>query len=105
MSKPLRAYRDLSHRRRRLVNKLILYDTISDKEFNAINRIINRGRRGSGDTGARYNNGYLEFYREQYPDFRKEHQDMQVTDIAREMGKQWKALSAPQQQIYRDRIQ
>jgi hypothetical protein len=108
--KPLDAYSKLSERKRRLINKLILSlhdNTISDEsdEFHAIKRIVNRARRGLDTTvGGRYNNGYLEFYREQYGDFREDHKDMKVTNIAREMGKQWKALTSEQQQVYKDRV-
>jgi len=107
--KPLDAYSKLSERKRRLVNKLISSlhdDTISDEsdDLHAIKRIINRARRGPDQTvGGRYNNGYLEFYRQQYADFREDHKDMKVTNIAREMGKKWKALTSEQQQVYKEK--
>ena len=107
--KPLDAYSKLSERKRRLVNKLIITlhdDTIPGEsdEFHAIKRIVNRARRGPDKTvGGRYNNGYLEFYRAQYADFREDHKDMKVTNIAREMGRQWKALTSEQQQVYKEK--
>lgn len=106
--KPLNAYKELSERQRRLVNKLITSlrdDTIPDESHNfyALKRIINRARRPVDTTiGGKPNNGYLEFYREQLPGFRENNKEMKITEVASEMGKKWRALASKEQDKYKD---
>ncbi len=71
--KPLHALKELTESKRRLVNKLIvsLYnDQIDEKAHASINRTINRARRSPDD--PKYSNGYLEYYKQEFPKLRKQ---------------------------------
>ena len=95
MSKPLSAYKQLNDSSRRLVNKLIISLTdekLDDKAKMSINRSINRARREPDDTGKKYTNGYMMFYRERFPQLKKKDKNKPVTDIARQIGAEWRAL-------------
>lgn len=94
--KPLSAYKGLSDSGRRLVNKLIIglhTDTIDEDTRLNINRTINRAKRDPSDNGGRYTNGYLVFYKERFPQLKKREKDKPVTEIAKQLGAEWKSLN------------
>jgi hypothetical protein len=97
--KPLRALKELSEPKRRLVNKLIVSlhsNQIDDKVQAAINRTINRARRSPDD--PKYYNGYMVFYKERFPELKKTGGN--ITSIAKELGKQWRTLSDEERATY-----
>jgi hypothetical protein len=105
-TKPLSAYKDLDDSGRRLVNKLIV--GLHEKQFPAgtkqdINSSINRSRRDPSDTGKRYTNSYLVFYKEKFPQLKKTERDIPVTEIAKRIAVQWNALTDDEKAIYRKR--
>jgi len=103
--KPMSAYKDLDDSARRLVNKLIigLHDKkLAERTKLDINRSINRSRRDPSDTGKRYTNGYLVFYKEKFAQLKKEN-DTPVTEIAKRLGAEWKSLTEDQKALYKQR--
>jgi hypothetical protein len=101
--KPLSAYKELTESKRRLVNKLIIglhADTIDEDTRLNINRVINRSRRDPSDTGKRYTNGYLVFYKERFVQLKKTDKDKPVTEIAKQLGAEWKSLSDDEKAVY-----
>ena len=69
------AYKELDDTGRRLVNKLIsgLHEQKLDQQTRlTINRTINRTRRDPNDTGKKYTNGYLVFYKERFVDLKNQ---------------------------------
>ena len=97
---------ELDDSERRLVNKLIV--RLHSKEIDVsttyhINRIINKQLRTKRGHTPKYTNGYLVFYRETFPKFKETHKQMKATNIARELGRQWKALSPEEQQKFKDK--
>ena len=95
------AYKELDEPARRLVNKLItgLHEQRLDPESRlTINRTLNRSRHDPNETGKKYTNGYLVFYRERFVDLKT--QGKPVTEIAKELGLQWKALDDEEKSIY-----
>jgi hypothetical protein len=97
--KPLRALKELSDPKRRLVNKLIISlagDQIDEKVQAAINKTINRARR-SPDEHPKYYNGYMVFYKERFSKLKK---TGSVTAIAKQLGKQWRALTDEERATY-----
>ena len=101
--KPLSAYKELTESGRRLVNKLIIglhAHTIDEDTRLNINRIINRAKRDPSDTGKRYTNGYLVFYKERFAQLKKKEKDKPVTQIAKELGAEWKSLTGDEKAVY-----
>jgi len=101
--KPLVAYSKLEPNEKRIVNKLItsLYrDEISTTRFSGVNREINRTRRGDDD-GRKQSNAYLLFYKERYPQIRKENPKLKVTDIGRLTGLEWKAKTVEEKNSFK----
>jgi hypothetical protein len=103
-SKPMPAYKELDHSGRRLVNKLIV--SLHDKQLPEatrmdINRSINRSRRGPKDTGKKYTNGYLMFYKEKFAPLKMTEADTPVTEIAKQLGAEWKLLTEEEKAIYK----
>jgi hypothetical protein len=101
--KPMSAYTELDDSGRRLVNKLII--GLHDKKLPEgtrlnINRAINRSRRDPSDTGKRYTNGYLVFYKEKFAQLKKTENDTPVTLIAKQLGAEWNLLPEDQKAIY-----
>jgi hypothetical protein len=95
MNKPLGAYKQLNESSRRLVNKLIISLTdekLDDKAKMSINRSINRARREPDSTGNKYANGYTVFYREKFAQLNKKDRSKPVTEIAKQIGAEWRAL-------------
>ena len=93
-TKTMSAYKELDEPARRLVNKLInsLHDQRVDPESRlTINRTLNRTRRDPNDTGKKYTNGYLVFYKERFVDLKTKGKP--VTEIAKQVGSEWKALN------------
>ena len=104
-SKPLSAYKELQEPGRRLVNKLIigLHDQQLDEGVRLdINRCINRARRDPNDTEKRNTNGYLMFYMERFTELKKNENDkpVKVTEIAKQLGKEWKGLTDDEKAVY-----
>jgi hypothetical protein len=102
-TKPLSAYTELDPGSHRLVNKLIiaLHDKQLDKSCMLdINRAINRSRRDPSDTGKRYTNGYLVFYKEKFTQLKKQDKSKAVTEIAKQLGAEWKDLTGDEKAIY-----
>ena len=100
--KPLHALKELSEPKRRLVNKLIVSlhsDQIDDKAQAAINRAINKARRSPD--APKYYNGYMVFYQERFPELKKTGD--KITSIAKQLGKQWRALSDEERATYNER--
>ena len=100
--KPMRALKELSDPKRRLVNKLIVSlhgDQIDEKAQAAINKTINRSRR-SPDEHPKYYNGYMMFYKERFAELRKTGNSSDVTSIAKTLGKQWRALTDDERTTY-----
>ena len=91
MNKPLTEYKKLNDSSRRLVNKLIIR-TLDDKVKKSINRTINRARREPDDKGKKYANGYTVFYREKFAQLGKKDRGKPVTEIAKQIGAEWRAL-------------
>ena len=88
------AYGELDEPARRLVNKLVsaLHEQKLDQEMRlTINRTINRTRRDPNDTGKKYTNGYLMFYKERFVDLKSKGKP--VTEVAKLVGLEWKALN------------
>jgi hypothetical protein len=103
-TKPIQAYKNLDDSGRRLVNKLIigLHDKqLPDGTKLDINRAINRSRRNPSDTGKRYTNGYLVFYKERFPQLKKT--DAPVTEIAKRLGAEWNSLTEEEKDTFRKR--
>ena len=103
-TKPIQAYKNLDDSGRRLVNKLIigLHDKqLPDGTKLDINRSINRSRRNPSDTGKRYTNGYLVFYKERFPQLKKT--DAPVTEIAKRLGAEWNSLTEEEKDTFRKR--
>ena len=99
--KPLSAYKELNESGRRLVNKLIIglhADTIDEDTRLNINRTINRAKRDPSDTGKRYTNGYLVFYKERFAQIKEK--DKPVTEIAKQLGAEWKSLTDDEKSKY-----
>ena len=97
------AYKDLKESDKRLANKLIVAlhnKEISGDAWHAINRTINRERRDPSDTGKRYTNGYLVFYKERFAQLKKKEKDKPVTQIAKELGAEWKSLTDDEKENY-----
>ena len=95
MNKPLTEYKKLNDFSRRLVNKLIISlsdETLDDKVKKSINRTINRARRGPDDKVKKYANGYTVFYRERFAQLSKKDRGKPVTEIAKQIGAEWRAL-------------
>ncbi len=90
-TKPLSACKELQESDRRLANKLIRH---------AINRTINRARRDPKDTGKQYTNGYLVFYKERFAELKKEENLRPVTEIAKQLGTEWKVLVDDKKAVY-----
>lgn len=101
--KPLSAYKELNESGRRLVNKLIIglhADTIDEDTRLNINRLINRAKRDPSDTGKRYTNGYIVFYKKRFAQLKKKEKDKPVTEIAKELGAEWKSLNDDEKAVY-----
>jgi hypothetical protein len=103
-TKPMLAYKDLDDSERRLVNKLIV--NLHDKKLPQatrmdINRSINRSRRDPKDTGKKYTNGYLVFYNERFPQLKMKEKDTPVTEIAKRLGVEWRALTDDEKAGYK----
>ena len=101
--KPMEALRMLSEPHRRLVNKLItgLYSgEVDEKTKNCINLCINRSRRANSEDDGRgkYLNGYLVFYKQKFPEMKAKGKT--ITNIGRELGKQWRSLSDAEKEHY-----
>jgi len=97
------AYKELQESDRRLANKLIVAlhnKEISGDAWHAINRTINRERRDPNDNGRRYTNGYLVFYKERFAQLKKKEKDKPVTQIAKELGAEWKSLTGDEKAVY-----
>ena len=95
------AYKELKESDKRLANKLIVAlhnKEISGDAWHAINRTINRERRDPSDTGKRYTNGYLVFYKKRFA--QKKEKDKPVTEIAKELGAEWKSLTDDEKSKY-----
>jgi hypothetical protein len=102
-TKPLSAYKELQESDRRLVNKLIisLYKKKVDGDsWHLMNRTINRARRDPSDTGKQYTNGYLIFYKERFAQLKKAGNLKPVTEIAKKLGAEWKALTDDEKAVY-----
>jgi hypothetical protein len=94
MNKALAEYKKLNDSSRRLVNKLIVglsNETLDDKVKKSINRAINRARREPDDKGKKYANGYTVFYREKFAQLGKKDRGKPVTEIAKQIGAEWRA--------------
>ena len=101
--KPLSAYKELNESGRRLVNKLIIglhAGTIDEDTRLNINRTINRAKRDPSDNGKRYTNGYLVFYKERFAQLKKKEKDKPVTEIAKQLGAEWKSLTDDEKSKY-----
>ena len=94
MNKPLTEYKKLNDSSRRLVNKLIISlsnETLDDKVKKSINRAINRARREPDDKGKKYAT-HTVFYREKFAQLSKKDRGKPVTEIAKQIGAEWRAL-------------
>jgi hypothetical protein len=101
--KPLAAYETLPDDRKRLTNRLIMALHENKLDSNAqldIRRSINRAKRDPNDTGKRYTNGYLIFYKERFPVIKKDYPE-DVTLIAKKIGEEWRALSSDTKNTYK----
>jgi hypothetical protein len=101
--KPMQALSKLSDSHKRLVNKLIVtlhQGQIEPKIQSQINKTINRAKHTEDDGRKRYNNGYMHFYKNRFPEAKKSGDS--ITVIAKRMGKEWKALTAEERQVYND---
>ena len=99
--KPMSAYKKLDEPARRLVNKLItgLHEHRLGPETRlTINRTLNRTCRDPNDTGKKYTNGYLVFYKERFVDLKTKGKP--VTEIAKQVGSKWKALTDEERSSY-----
>jgi hypothetical protein len=102
-TKPLVAYKELDEPGRRLVNKLIIslhYKHLDESCTLNINRCINRARRDPSDTGKRYTNGYLVFYKQKFAQLRMNEKDKPVTETAKQLGALWKSLSEEDKAVF-----
>jgi hypothetical protein len=102
-AKPMEALKLLSEPHRRLVNKLItgLYSgDVDEKTKNCINLCINRSRRANSQDDGRgqYLNGYLFWYKQKFPEMKATGKT--ITNIGRELGKQWRSLSDAEKEHY-----
>ena len=100
-TKTMSAYKELDEPARRLVNKLItgLHEQRLDPASRlTINRTLNRTRRDPNDTGKKYTNGYLVFYRERFLDLKTKGKP--VTAIAQQVGSEWNALNDEERSGY-----
>ena len=61
---------------------------------------INRERRDPSDTGKRYTNGYLVFYKERFAQIKEKDKDKPVTEIAKQLGAEWKSLTDDEKSKY-----
>ena len=87
-TKPLIAYEALAEDQRRLANKLIVAlheDKLNSNVQLDIRRSINRAKRDPADTGKRYTNGYLIFYKERFSQVKKDKPD--VKKVAKFIGR------------------
>ena len=78
-----------------MVNKLttsLSGETLDDKVKKSINRTINRARRQPEDKGKKYAHGYTVFYLEKFAQLSKKDRAKPVTEIAKQIGAQWRAL-------------
>ena len=65
-----------------------------------IRRSINRSKRDPNDTGKRYTNGYLIYYKERFPVIKKDYPE-DVTLIAKKIGEEWRTMSDEKKESYR----
>ena len=87
-TKPLIAYEALAEDKNRIANKLILAlheDKLDSNVQLDIRRSINRAKRDPADTGKRYTNGYLIFYKERFSQVKKDKPD--VKKVAKFIGR------------------
>ena len=97
-----------------------MYDSLGTNEKRAVNRLLrglsagNVGRselnkmcrgisrvctRNDGDKPKKVN-GYIVFYKEQYPKYRAKMPDAELGHIARAVGEEWRKLTADQKEKY-----
>ena len=55
---------------------------------------------GNAETQMRYTNGYLVFYKERFAQLKKKDKDKPVTQIAKELGAEWKSLTDDEKENY-----
>ena len=100
---------ELSDPDKKLTAKLIvlLKDGKLDNESrSSINRAINKARRGpnadSPEEKRKYVNGYTAFYKQRFPILKHEKKQLEITEAARLIGAEWRALGEAEKQAYKD---
>lgn len=102
LPKLLATYQSLPAEQKRLVTKLInamSNGEIDDKTCGQIRRSINRNKKTDR---SGHSNGYLVFYKENYPNVKQRHKDWKVTEIAKYIGEEWSKLSESDKTLYRE---
>jgi hypothetical protein len=95
------SYIGLGTQEKRVVNRLISViasQKLTADELKSLNRYIGRYRTSSDQ--KRKPSGYILFYQEAYPSLRKQHPNKTLGEIAKVVGKQWKAKSEAERAIY-----
>ncbi len=99
---------ELSDANKKLTAKLItlLKDGKLDNESrSSINRAINKARRpnaASPEEKRKYVNGYTAFYKQRFPILKNEKKQLEITEAARLIGAEWRALGDAEKQTYKD---
>ena len=100
---------ELSDANKKLTANLItlLKDGKLDNESrSSINRAINKARRGpnaaSPEEKRKYVNGYTAFYKQRFPILKNEKKQLEITEAARLIGAEWRALGDAEKQTYKD---
>ena len=95
------SYTALGTQETRVANRLInvlASQKLVDGDLKSINRYIGRYR--TSDEKKARKSGYILYYQEVYPSLRKQHPDKTLVEMARIVGKQWKAKSDAERTIH-----
>jgi hypothetical protein len=95
------SYTALGTQETRVANRLInilASQKLVDGDLKSINRYIGRYR--TSDEKKRRKSGYILYYQEVYPSLRKKHPDKTLGEIAKLVGKQWKAKSDAERAVH-----
>ena len=102
-STTMEMYDSLGTNEKRAVNRLLRglsAGNVGRSELNKMCRGISRAcTRNDADKPKRVN-GYIVFYREQYPKYRAKMPDAELGHIARAIGAEWKKLTKDQQATF-----
>jgi hypothetical protein len=101
--KTMELYNQIGTQEKRAVNRLLkafASGNVERQELQSICRSISRNTSASQDAGPKRVSPYILYYKERYADLRENMPAASLGEIAKVVGKEWKALGQAKQAEY-----